>query len=119
MLFCPGGYVKRLTTDLSANCGFVSAWKVSRSYHGDQLRRQVFWETQCSDADGFKLPPDYIGHEDIGTWYPADRGQAYNDRLASSNPVQVGGRHYAPGCCHYRLPSDCLVVYGADDPALT
>ncbi len=47
--------LKRLATDLSANGGFVSAWKVSRSYHIDfvsawkvsrsyhidQLRRQV------------------------------------------------------------------------------
>ena len=37
------------------------------------------------------MPPQYIGGEDIGMWYPADCGQAYNDRLASSNFVQVGG----------------------------
>ena len=118
LLFGPGGYVKRLATDSSANGGFVSAWKVSRSYHIDRLRRQVYWGTQCSDADGPKLPPDYIGGEDIGTWYPADRGQAYNDRLSSSNSVRVGGRHYAPGCRHLRLPSDCLIIDGADDPAV-
>ncbi len=35
LLFGPGGYVKRLATDSSANGGFVSAWKVSRSYHID------------------------------------------------------------------------------------
>ena len=31
--------------------------KVSRSYHIDQLRRQVYWGKQCSDADGPKMPP--------------------------------------------------------------
>jgi hypothetical protein len=33
LTFSPSGYVKRLATDLSADGGFVSAWKVSRSYH--------------------------------------------------------------------------------------
>ena len=103
LLLGPGGYVKRLATDSSVNGGFVSAWKVFRSYHIDKLHWQVYWGTQCSDFDGPKMPPDYIGGEDIGTSYPADCGQAYNDRLASSNSVQVQGRHNAPGYHHYRL----------------
>ena len=116
--FGPGGYVKRLCTDSSADGGFVSAWKVSRSFYIQQLSRRVYWGTQCSDADGPMMPPDYIGGQDIGKWYLADRGQAYNDRLAKSNSVRVGGRHYAPGCLHYSLPSDCFVIDGAVDPAV-
>jgi hypothetical protein len=42
LLFGPGRFVKRLATDMSANGGFVSAWKVSKSYHIDQLCRQVY-----------------------------------------------------------------------------
>ncbi|KAI2512275.1 hypothetical protein MHU86_2151 [Fragilaria crotonensis] len=115
LAFGLGGYVRKLASDASADGGFVSAWKISRSYHHEKLSRQVYWASQCSDADGPRMPPDVIGGIDIGAWHPADRGQAFNDRLARSNSVRIGGRHYAPGCHHFRLPSDCLVIDGADN----
>ena len=56
-----------------------------------QLSCQVYWASQCSDADGPQMPPDHIGGVDVGIWHPADRGQAYNDLLARSNSVRIGG----------------------------
>jgi hypothetical protein len=65
------------------------------------------------------MPPDYIGGEDIGMWYPADCGQAYNDRLASSNFVQVGGDTLPlAATTSNHQPSDCLDIDGADDPVV-
>ena len=62
------------------------------------------------------LAPDVIGSHNIAAWPNADRGQAFNERLASALSARPGGRHYAKGCLHLQIPGDCLVIDGISAP---
>jgi hypothetical protein len=53
---------------------------------------------------------------DFAAWPNADRGQAFNERLASALSARPGGRHYAKGCLHLQIPGDCLVIDGISAP---
>ncbi|KAI2500446.1 hypothetical protein MHU86_14050 [Fragilaria crotonensis] len=62
------------------------------------------------------MAPDVIGGHNIAAWPNADRGQAFNERLASALSARPGGRHYAKGCLHQQIPGDCLVIDGVSAP---
>ena len=95
----------------------VTAWRVSTGHHlGGSSVRRVVHARQCSDADGPRMPPDFVAGQSISTWPPAYLGQEYNKRLARSNSTRIGGRHYAQGCLHQGIPEDCLVIDVKDDP---
>ena len=89
----------------------VSAWRFSLNRTSAlQQNRVVYRVEQCLDSDGPKLAPDVFD----GVWY---RDMAheylayeYNKRLAGANSGRVGGRHYASGCHHRRLPKTCWII---------
>jgi hypothetical protein len=88
------GYVMRFGSvdvlpDGSSN--LVSGWRVSRSSSVKMLSREVYWAKQSSDADGPRMPPDFVLGKDISHWPAADRAQENNCHLLSSNSVRVGG----------------------------
>jgi hypothetical protein len=61
----------------------VTAWRVSNGHHlGGCSMRRVVHAAQCSDADGPRLPPDFVAGQSISTWPAAYLGQEYNKRLA-------------------------------------
>jgi hypothetical protein len=76
----------------------------------------VYVARQCYDADGPCMPADIVGGHDISAWPTADRGQVYNDCLASASSSKVGGQNYAPSCLHLRIPPDCLVIDSINHP---
>jgi hypothetical protein len=116
--FGTDGYVKRFgSVNLSPDgSDFVSGWRVSKSCSVKTLSREVYWAKQCSDADGPRMPPDFVRGQDIGHWPAADRGQEYNRHLVSSNSARVGGRHYALRSWHKTIPRSCLVIDGSVNP---
>ena len=89
----------------------VLAWRFSLNRTSAlQQNRVVYRVEQCLDSDGPKLAPDVFD----GVWY---RDMAheylayeYNKRLAGANSGRVGGRHYASGCHHRRLPKTCWII---------
>ena len=87
--FREDSYVKRFGSE---GGGFVSGWKVSRSCSVNTSSREVHWAKQCSDADGPRMPPDFVCGTDISTWPEADRAREYNRHLVASNSARVGGR---------------------------
>ena len=118
--FGKGGYVKRMhrqhTSELiPENCS-ISAWRIStRRTLEFRQNRMVYRARQCSDSDGPMLAPDFFWGEDAGSWEPAYLAAEYNRRLARANSAKKDGRHYAPGCRHYRVPDTCLTI----DPTVT
>ena len=112
------GYVKGFGSVevLPDGSNLVSGWRVSRSSSVKMLSREVYWAQQCSDADGPRMPPDFVHGEDISHWPAADRAQEYNRHLVSSNSVRVAGRHYALRSWHKTIPKDCLVIDGSVNP---
>jgi hypothetical protein len=116
--FGVGGYVKRLAQERNYHDpdGRVSIWRVLTSIVPTLQRRLVYLARQCSDSEGPRMAPDVIGGHNIAAWPNADRGQAFNKRLASALSARPGGRHYAKGCLHLQIPGDCLVIDGISDP---
>ena len=96
----------------------ITAWRVSTGHHlGRSTMRRVVHAMQCSDADGPRMPPDFVAGQAISSAWPAAcLGQEYNKRLARSKSTRIGGRYYAQGCLHWRIPDDCLVIDVMDDP---
>jgi hypothetical protein len=78
--------------------------------------RRVVHAAQCSDTDGPRMPPDFVAGQSISTWPSAYLGREYNKRLDRSNSTRIGGRYYAQGCLHQRIPENCLVIDVKDDP---
>ncbi|KAI2505723.1 hypothetical protein MHU86_8685 [Fragilaria crotonensis] len=111
--FGEDGYVKRFASVTSAG---VSAWRVLYYPAAPRLLREVFVSTQCADHDGPRMPPDIIAGHDVGAWPVADRAQEYNRRLVNSNSARVGGRHYAPGCLHLKIPDTCWTIDPLEHP---
>ena len=116
--FGVGGYVKRLAQERNDNFpnGRVSVWRVSTSIVPTLQRRLVYLASQCSDSEGPRMAPDVIGGHNVAAWPNADRGQAFNERLASAPSARPGGRHYAKGCLHQQIPAHCLVIDGISAP---
>lgn len=116
--FGVGGYVKRLAQERNYHVpdGRVSIWRVSTSIVPKLQRRLVYLASQCSDSEGPRMAPDVIAGHNIAAWPNADRGQAFNERLASALSARPGGRHYAKGCLHQQIPGDCLVIDGISAP---
>ncbi len=54
---------------------------MSRSSLVKMLSREVDWAKQCSDADGPRMPPDFVLGKDISHWPAADCAQEYNCHL--------------------------------------
>ncbi len=116
--FAVGGNVKRLAQERNYHvpAGRVSIWRVSTSIVPKLQRCLVYLASQCSDSEGPRMAPDVIGGHNIPAWPNADRGQAFNKRLASALSARPGGRHYAKGCLHLQIPGDCLVIDGISAP---
>jgi hypothetical protein len=117
--FGADSYVRRFSDESTHGLPishWVSAWKVSSSGVGGTQERLVHLASQCLDSDGPRMPPDIIGGDDIGVWSAPERAAYYNEELASSRSAKVGGRHYARGCLHLRIPDGCLVIDGAECP---
>ena len=97
--------------DHSQNSRWVSAWRVST---GNKVVKapphSVIMAQQCHDSDGPRMPPDMVSRVDIGTWPAPERPAAYNSELASDKSAKVGGRYYAKGWLHAKIPDDCLVI---------
>ena len=94
LIFGTQGYVKGFGSvlDFLPDGGnLVSGWRVSRSSSVKMLSREVYWAKQSSDADGPRMPPDFVLGKDISHWPAADRAQENNCHLLSSNSVRVGG----------------------------
>jgi hypothetical protein len=114
--FGEGGYVKRFHLEegfetLHGTIDRVSAWRYSLNPTSlMQQKRVVYRVEQCLDSDGPKLSPDVFD----GLWHPTIPrdllGLEYNKRLARANSARIDGRHYAPGCHHYRLPETCWII---------
>ena len=115
--FGEGGYVKKFQADETlqtrngAGVSRVSAWRFSLNRTSAlQQNRVVYRVEQCLDSDGPKLAPDLFD----GSWHPKIPqeylGLEYNKRLARANSARMDGRHYAPGCHHYRLPETCWII---------
>ena len=98
--FGVGGYVKRLAQERNDNVpdGQVLVWRVLTSIVPILQRRLVYLASQCSDSEGPRMAPNVIGGHNVAAWPNADRGQAFNKRLASAPSARPGGRHYAKGC---------------------
>jgi hypothetical protein len=63
------------------------------------------------------MPPDFVAGQAISSAWPAAYlDQEYNKRLARSKPTHIGGRYYAQGCLHWRIPDDFLALDMMDDP---
>ncbi len=80
-----------------------------------QLCRGVLFIWQASalaNSQGPRMAPDVIGGHNVAAWPNADRVQPFNKRLGSAPSARPGGRHYAKGCSHQQIPSDCLVIDG-------
>ena len=125
--FGKGGYVKRFHMEGTKHFRYqypkrsdmrfekvvdrVSAWRLSLNRTSDlQQNRVVYRVEQCLDSDGPRMAPDVFD----GSWQPNIPREylalEYNQRLAVANSVRMEGRHYAPGCHHYRLPDTCWII---------
>jgi hypothetical protein len=56
--------------------------------------------------------------EDAGAWPQEELAVVYNQKLASANSAREGGRHYALGCHHFKLPTTCWVLDPMIDPII-
>jgi hypothetical protein len=112
------GYVKGFgSVDvLPDGSNLVSGWRVSRNLSVKMLSREVYWALQCSDADGPRMPPDFVLGEDISHWPAADCAQEYNRHFVSSNSVRAGGQHYALRSWHKTITKEPLVIEGSFNP---
>ena len=117
--FGVGGYVQQLSQERNDNVpdGRVSVWRVLTSIVLTLQRRLLYLASQCSDSEGPRMAPDFIGGHNVAAWPNADRGQAFNKRLGCSAPsARPGGRHYAKDCLHPQISADCLVMNGVSAP---
>ena len=118
--FGNGGYVKRFydksVSRMFPECNMISAWQISTGRTLDfRQNRLVYRARQCSDADGPMLAPDVYSGEDAGGWLQPYLAAQYNHCLARSNSARLGGRHYATGCHHFKVPDTCWTI----DPMVT
>ena len=114
--FGEDGYVRQFATEVRGVQGRqnrVSAWRFC--FRGHQ-RRMIYRALQCHDSHGPMLAPDVFNGEDAGCWPRDVLAEEYNKRLASSNSVRSGGRHYAAGCHHFSLPPSCWLIDPHDNP---
>jgi hypothetical protein len=92
------GYVKGFGSidNLPDGSNLVSGWRVSRNSSVKMLSREVYWANQCLDADGHKMPPDFV----LGETSANGRQLIMPKSIIviwclPSNSVRVGGQHYA------------------------
>ena len=117
--FGEGGYVKRFhdqTVSQFPECNKISAWKILTGRTLDfRQNRLMYRARQCSDADGPMLAPDVFSGEDAGCWPQPYLAAEYKSRFARSTSARLGGRHYASGCHHFKIPDTCWII----DPTVT
>ena len=106
--FGDGGYVKRFHEE---RLDRVSGWRLPLNpTKASQQNLVAYRVVQCRDSEGPKLAPDVFD----GHWQPNVPQEylavEYNRKLAAANSARKDGRHYAPGCHHYRLPDTCWII---------
>lgn len=115
--FGEGGYVRKFASEVRGvqqrKHNRISAWKFC--FRGCQ-QRVIYRALQCHDSHGPKLAPDFFNGEDAGCWPRDVLAEEYNKRLARSNSLRSGGRHYAAGCHHFSLPPSCWLIDPRDNP---
>ena len=113
--FGKDSYVKRLFYD---DRKLISVWRIGFKGLQHDERRLIYRAEQCQDSNGPKLPPDVFSGEDAGAWPQEELAVVYNQKLASANSAREGGRHYALGCHHFKLPTTCWVLDPMIDPII-